>query len=337
MTASDPTSTSPPPPPEWERIGRYLAGESSPEEAAVIRRWLQEHPADAELIAALNSATTSAAAPTAIEVEAALARVKQRARTGARSAALRFAGFAAVAAALLAAAVLIPWGSVLNRGGASSRLTAPVAFSTQTGQRDSVTLPDSSLVVLGPKSRITYATQDDMRIVHLDGQAFFRVMHESRRQFIVRTRSASVRDIGTAFSVQNTDIELERVVVHEGIVEIISPSGGGDTLRAGDVAVIAASGKVETSRGIATADDVAWMQGQVVFRDTPVSDIASDLRRWYGVELQVTDSALLRRHFTGVFVAGEPGGGRSVVNALAMAIGARVESRGDTLILRSAR
>jgi transmembrane sensor len=327
---SKPTSSTAP---DWERIGRYLAGESSLEEAAEIRRWLDAHPEDAQLVTALDSAARSAASSVApLDVEAALARVKQRARTGARGVATRFAGFAAVAATLLLAAVLVPWKNIFDRSQDASRVSDPVVLSTEVGQRDSVMLPDSSLVVLGPQTRITYAMQADQRVVELEGQAFFRVTHETRRPFVVLTRGTTIRDIGTEFSVQSGQAEPVRIVVHEGVVEVKALSG--DTLRAGDIALIETDGRVQTTRGSATADDLAWMRGQLVFRDRPLGEIASDLRRWYGVELRVNDSELLRRRFTGTFVASESG--RTVVDALALAIGGKVEPRGDTLILRSA-
>ena len=323
--------------PDWEGIGRYLAGESSPEEAAAVQRWLAQHPEDAQLVAALDAAATAATAATSasssdaarLDVETTLARVKQRARSGVRTAVRRFAGFAAVAAALLLVAVLVPWADIVDRT-RDVPLMSPVAVSTDVGQRDSVLLPDSSLVVLGPQTRISYAMNADQRVVDLDGQAFFRVTHQAR-PFVVVTKGATIRDIGTEFSVQSTLAEPVRLVVHAGVVEVRAASG--DTLRAGDVALIENSGQIETSRGTATTDDLAWMRGQLVFKDKPLAEIASDLRRWYGVELRVTDSALLRRHFTGTFVTSESA--RTLVDAVAMAIGARVESRGDTLTLRS--
>lgn len=320
--------------PDWEGIGRYLAGESSPEEAAAVRRWLDQHPEDAQLVAALDTAAKSAASAVSsrVDVEVALARVKQRARAGVRSAVVRFAGFAAVAAALLLVAVLVPWNDIFDRARNAPRGMSPVALRTNVGQRDSVVLPDSSLVVLGPQTRISYAMNADQRVVELDGQAFFRVTHQARRPFVVLTKGATIRDIGTEFSIQSTQAEPVRIVVHEGVVEVRAASS--DTLRAGDVARIEGGGQIETTRGAASSDDLAWMRGQLVFRDVPLAEIASDLRRWYGVELRVTDSALLRRHFTGTFVTSESA--RTLVDALAMAIGARVESRGDTLTLRSA-
>jgi transmembrane sensor len=61
--------------------------------------------------------------------------------------------------------------------------------------------------------------------------------------------------------------------------------------------------------------------------------VAADLRRWYGVELRVTDTALLRRHVSATFVGDSAD---RVLDVIALALGARVERRGDTAYLRPA-
>src|SRR5688572_6656434 len=102
------TLPSKPSAPDWEKIGRFLAGESSPDEAAEVRRWMEDNKGDAQLLAALDGAARRASMPS-VEVENALIRVKARARAGTSRAGIRFAAFAAVAAAFWLAAVLVPW------------------------------------------------------------------------------------------------------------------------------------------------------------------------------------------------------------------------------------
>jgi transmembrane sensor len=124
-----------------------------------------------------------------------------------------------------------------------------------------------------------------------------------------------------------------RVVVSEGAVQLAPRRGGGSViLRPGDVGTVSAGGGVVASRGAATPDDMAWTSGRLVFRNASVGELSADLRRWYGVELRVTDSALLRRHFTGSFT-GEPS--NRVIDVIALAFGARAERRGDTVFIRT--
>ena len=315
MTGPTPTT------PDWDKIGRYLAGESSPDESATVRRWLEEHAADAEVVAALDAAAKQAA-QRPLDVEAALLRVKTRAKAQSRTAVRRFAGFAAAAAILLVASLLMSRRSTTEEPQAIAR-----SYSTGVGQRDSVTLADGSHVILGPATRLEVRGRDAI----LTGEAFFRVVHDETLPFTVHAGDVAIRDIGTEFSVHNDPAELVRVVVHEGAVEITATNSA--TLNPGDVGVVTQGGVIEASRGAATPDDLAWTRGRLVFRNAPIAELASDLRRWYGVELRVTDSALLRRHFTGSF-AGEPA--NDVLRAIALAFGARVERRGDTVDVRSA-
>jgi transmembrane sensor len=314
-------TVTPPSTPDWDSIGRYLAGESSPDEVATIRRWLEEHPEDAKMVAALDGSARQAAHPR-LDVEDALRRVKARAQSGAKKAVIRVAAFAAVAAALLVAAVLVP----RSRG---DRVAAPLVFSTVVGQRDSLRLPDGSQVVLGPASRIEF--QGATRTVKLSGQALFTVVHDSQRPFSVHAADVVIRDIGTEFSVHTDDASGPvRVVVHEGIVQVTATNTM--TLNRGDVGVVTTAGVVQASRGAEIADDLAWTRGRLVFRDASVAELAADLRRWYGVELRVTDSSLLARHFTGSF-QDEPV--NRVLDVISLALGARVEQRGDTAALRA--
>lgn len=317
----------------WERIGRYLAGEASPQEAADVRRWLDEHRSDAEVVAALERLTT-AIRRDQIDVETALKRVKARTtpvRTKVlvpapgrwRSWMTRTELVAAAAAVLLVGGVfLFQQVRDFARGGAL------MTYSTGVGQRDSVHLEDGSLVLLGPATRVAVRGRE----IDLTGEAFFRVVHDDR-PFIVRAGGSVIRDIGTEFAVQTYDAPAVRVVVQEGSVAL---SRGKDSviLHQGDVGqVTGGGGRIQSVPGGATAEDFAWMRGELVFRDTPMSQVASDLRRWYGVEVRVADTALMQRRFTGTFRT-EPR--ERVLDVIAMALPARVERRGDTAYFRPA-
>jgi transmembrane sensor len=318
----------------WERIGRYLAGEASREEAAEVRRWLDDHRADADVVAAVERLTTAIRNTRSLDVEGALKRVKARHTPARAPVAIAKPGrlrrwmtqtevlAAAAAIILVAGTFLFDDVRDLVRGGAPSTYTTPV------GQRDSVRMEDGSLILLGPASRVAIRGRE----VDLTGEAFFRVVHDDARPFIVRAGESVIRDIGTEFAVHTNDATAaSRVVVQEGSVAL---RRGADSvmLHEGDVGHVA-EGRVESLPGSATADDFAWMRGELVFRDTPISTVIADLRRWYGVEVRVADTALLQRRFTGTFTT-EPR--ERVLDVIAMTLPARVERRGDTAYFRSA-
>ena len=87
--------------------------------------------------------------------------------------------------------------------------------------------------------------------------------------------------------------------------------------------------------GQQTESDVAWLRGQLVFDNAPLSRVRDDLRRWYGLELVIPDSSLLSRHVSTQFRPGESSA--QVLRVLELALGATIERRGDTAIVRTAR
>src|SRR5689334_17834883 len=169
----DPSGT----PVDWEALSRYLAGESSEAESERIGQWLAEHKADAALVDALDKAVSGLALSEQvdIDVDGALARVHERRDSADIDPApplrrqpreLRYSRRTAStwrAAAILAAAaaVMLAARLVLHRSGDER---APLAdagtgrtFTTATGKRDSLRLPDGAHVVLGPASRLVVA------------------------------------------------------------------------------------------------------------------------------------------------------------------------------------
>lgn len=335
---------------DWDTVARYLAGESPAEEQAAVREWLGGHPADAKMVAALDDAlarlTAGPDAERGIDVEAALVAVKARRNEGlsvARGHAPRMnlkgrteTQWMAVAAA---AAVVLVAGALVWRGRSATDTPAIIArtLTTPVGGRDSLVLPDGSQVMLGPGSELTIAGGfgQGARRVSLRGEALFTVVHDERKPFVVTANNTEIRDIGTAFTV-HSDAGGVRVAVTEGVVEVKSSatSSATTTLNAGDVATVSPAGAILAERGVGTADDLAWTRGKLIFRDTPLSEVSEDLRRWYGVHLDIRDAALERRPLSASF---EGDSIQGVLDAISLALGATFERRGDTIVVRSAR
>jgi transmembrane sensor len=348
--------------PDWEALARYLAGESPPDEARAMAAWLAAHPADAAMLGALDAAVGRAAHADAapdVDVEAALRRVtvrRDREREGGASSVRplrrlaprrlaprwRVGAMAAAAAALLAVGLV---GRTLTSRASDDGGAAPQTYAAEMGGLRSLRLPDGTRVVLAPGSRLLVATDfgSARRDVTLDGAAWFRVRHDAARPFTVRAGPAVVRDLGTAFTVRTDEGGDGRgvavgVAVTEGAVALraataAAPGDTGVVLNAGDRGVLRADGGVIAARGAVTEDDLAWTRGRLVYRAAPLDEVRADLRRWYGIELVVADTALARRRLTATF-AGDSA--RRVLEVIALALGARVELAGDTAVLRPA-
>jgi transmembrane sensor len=76
-------------------------------------------------------------------------------------------------------------------------------------------------------------------------------------------------------------------------------------------------------------DDAAWTTGRLVFRDASLTRVAGELRRWYGVELRIADSALLKRTVNNSFNDGEPID--QVLKVIGMSLGGvKIDRHGDS-------
>ena len=319
MTHQDP-STGSATGPDWDMLARFVAGECTPEEQREMERVLAADPARASMLHALGAAVRSpdVAPPAAVEIEAALAKVRARmgdARVGAptRRASIvsldayrsrwRNARLAAAAAVIVVAGAGLLWRAALSPRGDRMPAGTPTHYATAIGRLDSLQLPDGSRVLLGPGSELDLASDfgTQRRDVTLKGEARFAVVHDAAHPFLVHTAWATFRDVGTVFVVHSDDAEGARVAVSEGAVAVVAhPGSTPETLRAGDRAVVAPQGTVRVERSAQLGDDLAWMSGRLVFRDAPMTQVTADLRRWYGIELQV-DSAFSRARLSTSF------------------------------------
>jgi transmembrane sensor len=322
---------------DWDALARYFAGESSAEEAEAASRWLAEHPDEAEAFAALDAVTARVGAMPETpdpDVDAAWQRVAARldapessdardARPATRRPKRKSAAYAferrerftwsspalRVAAAIvaLAAGSTMVW-RVRTNEGRDTTVAAARTYETAPGQRDSVVLADGTGVLLGPGSslRIETGFGDRRRDVHLDGEALFDVRHDDARPFVVHTSTVMIHDLGTTFTVRTTNGTngTTTVAVTQGSVRIaydLRSSDSGVVLRAGDRGTAVANQSFTVDRGVPLADELAFTRGQLVFRDTPLPAVAASLRRWYGMNVRITDSSLNTRTLTASF------------------------------------
>lgn len=341
--ASPPTEDGSASAPDWEAIARFVAGESSTEEATRVERWLDANPAEKALLSRLDSGVIVHALSD-VDVEAALTRVHSRMNEGARRPSLTLErtgawprGRVAVIGSLLTAAAVV---GVMF----SLRKTAPVpvpptlserTYTTKIGQRDSVTLADGSRVLLGPDSRLVVPAEYGAasRAVELRGDGYFDVRHDTAKPFVVRVGQALIEDVGTTFTVESDDGDTTSVAVVSGSVRLRagdSSPASGVLLAAGDRGTIDPKGSVNAERHAVGDDDVAWTTGRLVFRDASLARVAGEIHRWYGVTIHVADPSLLKRHVTASF-AGEPI--EQVLKIVALTLGAQIERRGDSAIV----
>ena len=361
MMRSDFDSARMPEPYDWDALARYVSGECSPEESRAIQSWLGQRPERARLIAALQQSLEGLAADeSGIDVDGALERVHARMAGPAasrplvaparprlhltsesvpRARANRWHIAAPLVASLAAAAAIVMAvigirGTHRSAPGENQGSVAAATYTTPVGRRDSVRLADGTKVVLGPSSRLDVAAGygGATRTVELRGEGYFDVVHDASRPFTVHAGTTTIVDVGTSFTVRDDVAGRVRVAVTTGSVRVSRVTDdSGVVLAAGDIATLGDSAVAVVARGAVTGDDTAFTRGRLVFRDAPLAEVVVELRRWYGVELRVTDGAQMRRRLTATF---EGESKEQVMSIIGAALGARVERRGDTVFVR---
>jgi transmembrane sensor len=337
--------TAPATPPDWDAIARFLAGESNAGEAAAVRAWLEAHPEDRHLVESLDSLAIESAD---VDVDAALARVHRTMaapqrpsltleRGGARGTSPTGRNTIVVIAAIAAAAA-VAFVLTQNRSHTPDAGRIAQHYEAGVGKTDSVLLADGSRVILGPQSTLdvpgTFGAAD--RTLTLTGDAYFDVRHDAAKPFRVNAGSAVIEDIGTTFTIESDAAAMATVSVVSGSVRLsrANASSRGIVLAAGDRGVLGTSGDAHVERNVVRPEDTEWISGKLVFHDAPLSRIAAEMQRWYGVKLRIGDSTMLERRVTTSFE------GESLDKALEileLTIGANITRAGDSVIISNAR
>lgn len=110
------------------------------------------------------------------------------------------------------------------------------------------TFEDGSTVYLSEQTSLEYPNHfaEDKREVFLKGDAFFEVSGNPKRPFIIETKTAIIKVIGTRFNVKSKDEASFSLSVRSGVVEVTSKKNGESThVRAGET-VMLQSDKLQT-------------------------------------------------------------------------------------------
>lgn len=310
---------------DWDRLARYVSGESGATERADVERWVAASNDNRAMLDSVKRRWNAAAEGTSWNVDAAWSKLAPQLRSVAVEPAVidihtrqakRSPWFSAsrlvplAAAAVLLIAVAVRFGPNTQAPSGTTMSLAAAEMRTGIGEQRTIDLSDGSQVVLGAASTLRLAAGfgDATREVFLEGQAFLKVKHDAARPFVVNAAGTRTIDLGTAFEVRAYPNEGVRVAVSEGMVEVRRDGGVRDSavLQPGDVAELPASGDAAV---VKRQQDVArllgWTRGELVFEDAPLSDVARDLERWYDVEVRIDDPALRSLHLSTQLKTGE--------------------------------
>ncbi|MFC3655130.1 hypothetical protein FZ025_13260 [Xanthomonas hyacinthi] len=205
----------------------------------------------------------------------------------------------------LAAALALAIGAGTWLGGGGLDRLRSDAY-TRIGAMRQLQLEDGSVVTLNTDSAIAVHMRKDTRSVRLlRGEAFFQVVRDPRRPFVVDSAGGSARVLGTAFNVRLDD-DRAQVSVVEGRVAVSPPAGGtGAVLGAGQSAWLAGHA-VRREAGRDPFAVAAWRRRQLVFYNTPLSQVVRELSRYRHGSIQLRGDDVRALPVSGAFSIADP-------------------------------
>lgn len=169
-------------------------------------------------------------------------------------------------------------------------------------------LPDGSKVVLSPKSQISYQQNEQFRQVKLNqGQVYFEVTKNLQQPFVVISGNARIQVTGTEFEIHRENHKTH-VSVAGGSVEVslLAPK------KSQTIEVLSKNQKLSvdhTSQKIGKKQvydanlQLSWLEGRLVFDETPFSEFVDIVSRYSDKPLTVMDTDLEKLTITTSFPA----------------------------------
>lgn len=176
------------------------------------------------------------------------------------------------------------------------------------GMIGSTVLPDGTKVWLNSSSYLKYPSlfSGQTREVTLDGEAYFEVTSNAEKPFIVHSGNASVKVLGTEFNMDAySSNNFIATTLVEGSIEFCyrNKDDQSNTLliKPDEQAYLDKKTNQTTINDAYVPKDIAWKNGQIILRDTPLSEILWILSKRFNVEFIIKDPALYKHSYTGVF------------------------------------
>lgn len=217
----------------------------------------------------------------------------------------------------------------------SSRVQAG-NFQSQPGQRQTVSLPDGSMVILNSNSTVSWNADFNTtsRDIHLTGDAFFKVAKDPRKPFTVVTGNIATTALGTEFYVHgrkavDSNVEVDLL---EGKVQVTTKNNNSPAL------VLLPGEKGKSIDGLHLRKSVfdpgylrSWINGRISFNETPAMKALKQLEAWYGVEIVVKNHKELKdRVINGDY---ENDSLQDILKVICFSISSRFSLTGDIVII----
>lgn len=273
-----------------ELLQKYLNKQASPQEQKKVEEWY----------ATLNQENIELAADRKAAIGEQMfvhlqTAIRQKPKHGK---VFKLQSFIRIAAAVL---IIITLGISIWKLNTPMKLENQVTVVTGSTERKHITLPDGSVVLLGPSAKLCYPkafASNNRQISLKEGEAFFDIAHQEKRPFTVHTNSGiDIKVLGTSFKVKSYKASKQlEVAVVTGKVAVSNKQGKLGTLVKDEILTYdksvgrAAIGKIKALAFI-----------EFTFDGATLEQVISKLQYAYSIKILLNDGTLAKLKTTASF------------------------------------
>ncbi|MBL7740937.1 MAG: FecR domain-containing protein [Chitinophagaceae bacterium] len=209
------------------------------------------------------------------------------------------------------------------------------AIEAKKGSRSRSLLPDGTTVWLNAGSKLSYVGDftGATREVRLEGEAFFDVVKQPDRPFIVHTSGIDIKVLGTAFNVKSyPEEDSVETTLYRGAVKVFreedsekksielrpneklilakqaatAPEQVSESSKPSPITAVKLPGSftiahIDSTKKESERFETAWIYSRLEFRGDSFEDLARKLERWYNVTIVFNDEKVKQLYFNGSF------------------------------------
>lgn len=195
--------------------------------------------------------------------------------------------------AMVAVILSIGWGGFRLIRSNQEKVLTYTEVHVKNGEHKRVILPDGTSVTLNAGSYLRYPREfiTDVRRIEMNGEAFFEVTRDEEKPFLIHTKDADVKVLGTSFNVKAFDMDEQLTVsVQTGKVQVDLPEAMMRLLPDEQFVMDKTKGEFQKRNEDARLSTV-WIKGGLYFNRTPIRTVVNELVRMYNRTIEFAPGA----------------------------------------------
>jgi len=176
------------------------------------------------------------------------------------------------------------------------------------GTRTTFYLPDGSTGWLNGGSSLKFPTQfgGKVRDVKLVGEAYFNVISNHKKPFVVSTDNIDVKVFGTSFNVMAyADEKITEVTLESGQIEVFKKTNNIiksiGILKSNESFIYNTLSDSSKILSVNNNEKFSWLDGKLIFKYEPFEEVVRKINRWYNVNIVIKDELLDTYIYYGTF------------------------------------